>query len=67
MLHRHGLQFLPENATLWSRDATILLEQGDNPQALQAAEKALKLDPNNKQAMEAKVSAEDGIKRSRQQ
>ena len=64
MLHRHGIQFLPENAALWSRAAAVLQEQGDAPLALQAAEKALKLDPNNKQALKAKVGAEDEIKRS---
>lgn len=64
MLHRHGLQFLPENAAPWSLAATMLLDQGNHSLALQAAEKALKLDPNNKEALEAKVSAEDWIKRS---
>jgi|GEM_PF-2483711 len=67
ILHRHELQFLPENAALWSCAATILLEQGNHSLALQAAEKALKLEPSNLEALKAKADAEDWIKRSKQQ
>ena len=59
-LREYELKRLPEDAALWTRAATSLVEQKDFKRALQAAEKALKLDPLNADAKKALEAAKQG-------
>ncbi|MBX7209949.1 MAG: hypothetical protein K1X78_16650 [Verrucomicrobiaceae bacterium] len=62
-LRKYGLKLLPpDDATLWSRAATSLAAQQDFPLALQAADTALKLDPNSAEAKKARDAAMEGMK-----
>ena len=49
-LRDYDLKRLPSDPALWSRAAASLVEQKDFRRAQQAAEKALRIDPNNAQA-----------------
>lgn len=54
VLRNYGLKFIPDDAGLWARAATSLVEQKDFLLGSQAIEKALALDKNNAQVVELK-------------
>ncbi len=56
-LRGYGLKLLPNDATLWARAATSLVEQKDFKRAMTAADKALALDPKNEAAQKARAAA----------
>lgn len=56
-LRGFGLELLPDDAGLWARAAASLVEQKDLKRALQAADKALMLEPNNTDAQKARTAA----------
>jgi len=56
------LQAFPNNVTAWAMHGTLMLQLGRNDEAMQAAERALQLDPNNRQALTVLA----GVYRARQ-
>ncbi len=52
-LRSYDLKRLPSDATLWTRASNALLEQGQLPLAIEAAQKAVSIDPNLPAAKDA--------------